>query len=55
MRVTTPVAECYGCDEYIWEATEAHPLVDGHGILYGYHCERCAEGAFDSYMEGRIG
>jgi hypothetical protein len=55
MRDTIPVAECYNCDSYIWDKVEAHALIDGHGALYGYHCETCAEAAFEAYVEGAWG
>jgi hypothetical protein len=54
MRITVPVAECYKCEEYIYDQADAYPLVDGYDRMYGYHCVDCAEGAFDSYMESRI-
>jgi protein-arginine kinase activator protein McsA len=42
--------ECQGeLDSMKWE------LLDGHGKSYGYACDKCAEGAFDRYMESRIG
>ena len=51
MITVVPVAQCYKCDEYIYAQREAHALVDGFGRRYGYHCESCAEGAFDDYNE----
>jgi hypothetical protein len=44
---------CNRCEEKLdslkWE------MIDGRGFLYGYSCDGCAEGAFDNYMESRIG
>ena len=42
--------ECEGeLESMKWE------LLDGHGKPYGYACDNCAGGAFDRYMESRIG
>ena len=30
-------------------------LLDGYAKPYGYACDKCAEGAYDIYMESRIG
>ena len=52
MRTTKAVADCYRCEQDIYDELEAHPLIDGNGLLYGYHCENCAEGVFEAYMQG---
>jgi hypothetical protein len=46
---------CYYCEADLDDTERKWELVDGRGYLYGMSCEECAEGAFDRYMESRIG
>jgi hypothetical protein len=45
---------CYYCEGDL-DSEKKWELVDGRNLSYGYSCEGCAEGAFDRYMESRIG
>jgi hypothetical protein len=46
---------CYYCDGDLVDGERTWELVDGRGRKYGHSCDGCAEGAFDRYMESRIG
>lgn len=44
---------CYHCDERDAEGVR-YPVVDGFKTV-GYQCEPCAEGAWESFEEWRMG